>query len=743
MSTTLDAKTEKEVVTQPDSATAIESTSSESTKKKATAFTLNIDEQDIAWLAIDVPNEKMNTLQAAFAEEMKAIFEQLKEKQSRVKGLIVHSLKPDNFIAGADVRMLDACKTADEAQSLARQGQEMFQTLSELPYPVVAAIHGPCLGGGLELALACDYRVCTDSDKTRLGLPEVQLGLLPGSGGTQRLPRLIGLLPSLDLILTGKQLRAKKAKSLGVVDACVPETILLEVAKSFVEKNTGSKKGKRLASKNQASNKEKLISRNGLGRKVIFEQASKKTNQKTRGNYPAADAILDVIRYGLENGFEKGLQYEAKRFSELVMTSESKALRSIFFATTEMKKEHGADAEPKVVKRVGVLGGGLMGAGISHVSVAKAKVPVRIKDVSNEGVLNALNYNFKLFDKQRKRRILSRAGLESKMLQLSGGIDFTSFNHTDVVIEAVFEDLDLKQSMVADIEANAKPETIFATNTSSLPIHKIAEKAQRPENVVGLHYFSPAEKMPLVEVIPHETTSEETISTVVALAKKQGKTPIVVKDTAGFYVNRILAPYMNEAAHLLLANEPIEKLDSTLLDFGFPVGPITLLDEVGVDIGAKIIPILVNELGDRFQGPDVFDILLNDNRKGRKSGKGFYTYKGKKKEVDKSVYKLLKLQPDPKLSDNDIAMRCVLPMLNEAVRCLDDGIIRSPRDGDIGAIFGIGFPPFLGGPFRYMDQIGIKSLVEMMNDFAKKYGDRFAPCDGLLTRAGLDESFYK
>ncbi|HAS26966.1 MAG TPA: fatty acid oxidation complex subunit alpha FadJ, partial [Vibrio sp.] len=459
-----------------------------------------MDEQDIAWLAIDVPNEKMNTLQAAFAEEMKAIFEQLKEKQSRVKGLIVHSLKPDNFIAGADVRMLDACKTADEAQSLARQGQEMFQTLSDLPYPVVAAIHGSCLGGGLELALACDYRVCTDSDKTRLGLPEVQLGLLPGSGGTQRLPRLIGLLPSLDLILTGKQLRAKKAKSLGVVDACVPETILLEVAKSFVEKNSGGKKGKRLASKSQASTKEKLISRTGLGRKVIFEQASKKTNQKTRGNYPAADAILDVIRYGLENGFDKGLQYEAKRFSELVMTSESKALRSIFFATTEMKKEHGADAEPKAVKRVGVLGGGLMGAGISHVSVAKAKVPVRIKDVSNEGVLNALNYNFKLFDKQRKRRILTKAGLESKMLQLSGGIDFTSFNHTDVVIEAVFEDLDLKQSMVADIEANAKPETIFATNTSSLPIHKIAEKAQRPENVVGLHYFSPAEKMPLVEV---------------------------------------------------------------------------------------------------------------------------------------------------------------------------------------------------------------------------------------------------
>jgi 3-hydroxyacyl-CoA dehydrogenase/enoyl-CoA hydratase/3-hydroxybutyryl-CoA epimerase len=698
------------------------------------AFSLKIDEQNIAWLAIDVPNEKMNTLQAAFADEMKEIFALLKDS-SGVKGMIIHSLKPDNFVAGADVRMLEACTTASEAEALAKQGQELFQQLSDLPYPVVAAIHGPCLGGGLELALACDYRVCTDSDKTRLGLPEVQLGLLPGSGGTQRLPRLIGLLPSLDLILTGKQLRAKKAKKLGVVDACVPHTILLDVAKQLIEK--GKSKGKK-----KQSTKEKLMSGSGLGRKFVFEQAAKKTNEKTRGNYPATVAILEVIQHGLEKGFAQGQELEAKRFGELVMSSESKALRSIFFATTEMKKENGAEADPATVNKVGVLGGGLMGAGISHVSVAKAKVPVRIKDVSNDGVLNALNYNYKLFEKQRKRRIISKAGLQSKMLQLSGGIDFTSFNHIDVVIEAVFEDLDLKQKMVADIEANAKPETIFATNTSSLPIHKIAEKAERPENIVGLHYFSPVEKMPLVEVIPHETTSEETISTVVALAKKQGKTPIVVKDKAGFYVNRILAPYMNEAAHILLANEPIEQLDGALLDFGFPVGPITLLDEVGVDIGAKIMPILVNELGERFKGPDVFDTLLNDGRKGRKSGKGFYTYKGKKKEVDKSVYKLLNLTPESKLSDSDIALRCVLPMLNEAVRCLDDGIIRSARDGDIGAIFGIGFPPFLGGPFRYMDQFGLKELVEKMNEFASKYGDRYAPCDGLLTRAGEGRNFY-
>ncbi|MCG3731655.1 fatty acid oxidation complex subunit alpha FadJ [Vibrio cincinnatiensis] len=704
---------------------------------EAKAFRLKIDDQHIAWLAIDVPGEKMNTLQAAFAQEMQDVFKQLDEQKKQLKGLIIYSLKPDNFIAGADVRMLDACRSASEAQSLATQGQQMFQQLEAFPFPVVAAIHGPCLGGGLELALACDYRVCSDDDKTRLGLPEVMLGLLPGSGGTQRLPRLIGLLPALDLILTGKQLRANKAKKLGVVDACVPESVLLDVAQRFIT-DKGKKRGKVTLSV-----KEKLMANTGFGRKVIFDQARKKTTQKTRGNYPAADAILEVIETGLDKGFKAGLAKEATRFGELVMTPESKALRSIFFATTEMKKEYGSDAKPRDIQRVSVLGGGLMGAGISHVSVAKAKLPVRIKDVSNDGILNALSYNYKLFDKQRKRRIISKSQLQSQMMKLSGGTDFTGFQHLDVVIEAVFEDLPLKQQMVAEVEQHAQPDTIFATNTSSLPIKKIAEKAARPENIVGLHYFSPVEKMPLVEVIPHSTTSADTIATVVALAKQQGKTPIVVKDCAGFYVNRILAPYMNEAAKVLLAGEPIEKIDAALLNFGFPVGPITLLDEVGIDVGSKIMPILVNELGPRFQGPEVFEALLNDNRKGRKTGKGFYSYKGgKKKQVDKSVYKLLKLTPESKWSDKEIALRCVLPMLNEAVRCLDDGIIHSARDGDIGAIFGIGFPPFLGGPFRYMDQLGLKTLVEMMNQHAQKYGDHFAPCDGLVTRAGLDETFY-
>ncbi len=697
------------------------------------SFQLTVDDDNIAWLAIDVVGESMNVLKEELIEDMESLLSDFESNAAGLKGLVIHSGKEDSFIAGADIKMLDACCSDEQAEALAKRGQSVFNRLSALKFPVVSAIHGVCLGGGLELALACDYRVCSDDDKTRLGLPEVQLGLLPGSGGTQRLPRLIGLLAALDIILSGKQVRAKKAAKLGMVDVVVPNTILLDVAKSYTLKS------KR---KIIPSVKEKLLSGTSLSRKLIFEQARKKVEQKARGNYPATTAILNVIKYGLEKGIKEGLQFEAQQFARLVMTPQSQALRSIFFATTNMKKEPGSDAPPRNVAHVGVLGGGLMGAGISHVSVAKAKALVRIKDVSNDGVLHALNYNYNLFSKQRKRKILTHTQLQAKMLQLSGGTDFTTFNRVDMVLEAVFEDLQLKQTMVNDVEQNAKPDTIFATNTSSLPIHKIAEKAARPENIVGLHYFSPVEKMPLVEVIPHQKTSAETIATVVNFARKQGKTPIVVKDRAGFYVNRILAPYMNEAARILMDGEPIEILDNALLNFGFPVGPITLLDEVGIDIGAKIMPVLINELGDRFQGPELFDTLLNDDRKGRKTAKGFYRYKGKKKQVDKSVYKLLNLTPEARMAEKDIVLRCVFPMLNEAVRCLDEGIIHSARDGDIGAIFGIGFPPFSGGPFRYMEQFGIKELVNKMNEFAQKYGDRFAPCDGLVNRAGSGEAFY-
>lgn len=696
------------------------------------AFSLSYGDNGIGWLKIDVANEKMNTLQAAFVDQVNDILAELTH-HPELKGLVVYSGKTNNFIAGADIRMLAKCETATEAEALANKGQQLFNALENLPMHVVAAIHGPCLGGGLELALACHSRICTDDDITRLGLPEVQLGLLPGSGGTQRLPRLIGVANGLELMLTGKQVRAKQALKKGLVDQVVPQTILLQVAEQVA-----------LTTKpiRTHSFQDWAMAGNAFGRSVVFDQAAKKAQQKARGCYPAIDAILDTVKYGLEKGIEAGLEQEAKVFGDLVMTAESSALRDIFFATTAMKKETGADAEPINIERIAILGGGLMGGGIAHVSAMKAGLAVRIKDITNDGIQHALAYNYAILNKQRQRHIIRKPQLQQQMLRITGSTDYRGIAHADVVIEAVFEDIALKQQMVQEIEANTFEHTIFATNTSSIPIHQIAANAQRPQNIVGLHYFSPVEKMPLVEVIPHATTSATTIATVVALAKKQGKTPIVVADKAGFYVNRILAPYMNEAAQILLAGEPIEHIDTALLNFGFPVGPITLLDEVGVDIGAKISPILVTELGERFATPAMFDVLQQDGRKGRKSGKGFYLYNTNNKEVDKSVYTLLGITPEQQLTEANISIRCTLMMLNEAARCLHEGVIQSARDGDIGAIFGIGFPPFLGGPFHYMDHLGIDLVVDMMREYSDAHGERFAPCDYLVEMAQQEKRFY-
>ena len=702
-------------------------------------FSLEIREDNIGVLTMDVPGETMNTLRAEFGDEISQLIGEIKAN-TKLQGLVIISGKKDSFVAGADVTMIDSCKTVAEAEQLSLEGHRVMAELEGLAIPVVAAINGPCLGGGLELALACHLRVCTESPKTVLGVPEVMLGLLPGSGGTQRLPRLIGVAKSLDLMLTGKQVRGKQALKLGLVDEVVPDTVLLEVAVKLAKKGKIERKLKRDLTST-------LLETNKIGRNIMFDQASKQTLAKTRGNYPAPEAILEVVKLGQEQGFDAGLKLEAKRFAELAMTSESAALRGIFFATTEMKKEDGvAGVAPNKVKKAVVLGGGLMGGGIANVTATKAKVPVRIKDIAPQGLLNAQKYTYDLLNKKVKRRFMAKAEMQSQLAMITGTTEYTGVKNADIVVEAVFEDLKLKHQMVADIEAHCNDNTIFASNTSSLPITQIAAEAKRPENVIGLHYFSPVDKMPLAEIIIHEGTSDQTISTTVEFARKQGKTPIVVKDGAGFYVNRILAPYMNEAARLILEQEPIDVVDKALVNFGFPVGPVTLLDEVGIDVGAKIGPILTKELGSRFEAPAAFDKLLADDRKGRKNGKGFYLYgknaKKGKKQVDESIYKLFNLKPQASMAPNAIAERAVLLMLNEAARCLDEGILRSARDGDIGAIFGIGFPPFLGGPFHYMDAIGMTELVDKLERHQDKYGERFAPCGLLKAMAQEGKTFY-
>ena len=700
----------------------------------------------VAIIRMDIPGEAMNTLKADFVDTFTNTFDRV-ETDPEVKAIVFTSGKKDSFIAGADVTMLEKVETAADGERISREGHKAMDRIENCPKPVVAAIHGVALGGGLEVALACHARVASDSKKTKLGLPESQLGLLPGAGGTQRLPRLIGVQPALDMMLTGKQVGAKKAKKLGLVDEVVPP--LIETAAELALARVGHKP-KPESFIDQLKDKDAIaeaaLTKNPIGRKVLFDQARKQLHKQTRGNYPAQDLIIDVVRAGLEGGFRAGLDAEAKGFGKLLTTPEAANLMSIFFATTALKKDTGVDdpsVKPRDVKKVGMLGAGLMGAGIAYVTTAVAKIPVRLKDRDADGVMAGLRYIRGIIDGRVKRKRMSEQEADALMLQTTGTTTYAGFQDADVIIEAVFEDLTLKEQMVRDVEAVAHEDVIFASNTSSLPITKIAAASKHPQTVIGMHYFSPVHKMPLLEVIVTDETADWVTATCVELGKKQGKHVIVVKDGVGFYTSRVLAPLMNEAAHLVAEGVPIEKIDGAMLDWGFPVGPIKLTDEVGIDVGAKVGKIMVNAFGERMAQPEGMSRLIQDERYGRKNRRGFYLYGGKKKGVDESVYDVLGVEPTNKsVSREEIAWRCALQFVNEACRCFGEGILRSARDGDIGAVFGLGFPPFRGGPFRFVDQVGAKEILGRLRELEKKHGPRFSPAPVLEEIARTGQTFH-
>jgi len=700
-------------------------------------FTL--EKQDgIAIISMDDQSLAQNVLNQGIQSEFEAVFAQVKA-DNQLKGLVFQSAKPGCFIAGADISMLQSIESLEQAREASQLLHGLTQQITELPITTVAAINGSCLGGGLELALAFDYRIGSDHKSTKVGVPEVQLGILPGGGGTQRIPRLIDLPTALDLLLTGKQLNAIRAKKAGLLDTVVHPDALLDVAIKYTNKGKPARK---------KSIKQRVMD-TGLAQNFIISQARKKTEKLTKGKYPAPLKILEVVQDGLAVDLAAGLKIESQGFAELLMTDVSKQLVNIFFATTDLKKDSGVDSDEQArpVETVGVLGAGLMGAGIAYVSIDKAKKTVRLKDINMDGLAKGIAYVGKLFDKKLKRRFIQPHDRDAAMAKLTGSIDYAGFKNTDVVIEAVFESLDLKQRMVADIEESATDkETIFATNTSALPIDDIAAKAKHPERVVGMHYFSPVEKMPLLEVISGKKTADWVTATAVELGKQQGKTVIVVNDGPGFYTTRILVPYNMEAVRMVLEGVAIEDIDAALESFGMPIGPIKLMDEVGIDVGAHIVVTLNDAFGDRIPLIDGVDKVINDDRKGKKNNRGFYDYsdESKGKKVDESIYPIMGVSNpgDKKVADNEIAERIILCMLNEAAYCLDEGILRSARDGDIGAIFGLGFPPFLGGPFRYMDSLGIDVVLAKLNALQEQHGERFQPAPILLKLAEKQSTFY-
>jgi 3-hydroxyacyl-CoA dehydrogenase/enoyl-CoA hydratase/3-hydroxybutyryl-CoA epimerase len=707
-------------------------------------------EGEVAILSLDVPDAPVNTLSLGLAEELRAMFDEI-ERDASVTAAVLISGKSDNFIAGADIEQFLEFKTSEEAEQASYTGQKMLSRLERLRLPVVAAIHGACLGGGLETVLACAWRVATEHPKTVLGLPEVQLGLIPGTGGTQRLPRLIGLPNALDMILRGRNIRPRKALKMGLVDDVVHPAILRDVALQRA-RELGAGTRQRSQGRTERGAEGLLVERNRFGRSLVLKKARQSVMKQTHGQYPAPLAALDVIRTGYEQGIDAGFREESRRFGELAMTEVSRQLIFLFFATNALKKDPGVEAPapaPHPVEKVGVLGAGFMGAGITSVAVQQGTL-VRLKDTDHPRIGKGLAAVRDVLKERLVKRQITRQQFDDMMALAGGTTEYTGFGNVDLVIEAVFEDLDLKQRVLREVEPLMPDDAIYASNTSTIPIARIAEAARRPAQVLGMHFFSPVHKMPLLEVIVTPKTTKQATVTAVAYGKKLGKTVIVVNDGPGFYTTRTLSAYMNEAGRLLEEGAAIDAIDKALVDFGFPVGPITLLDEVGIDVGGKVGLVLADALGLRMAPSDAMRRVVGAGRLGRKGRNGFYKYdaNGKKGGVDESIYQLIGAgarasagQHVP-FSQDEMVRRCVLAMVNEAAHCLQEDILRSVRDGDIGAVFGIGFPPFRGGPFRYVDTVGVGTVVRQLQELNVRHAPRFEPAAVLLDMAPSGARFY-
>jgi 3-hydroxyacyl-CoA dehydrogenase/enoyl-CoA hydratase/3-hydroxybutyryl-CoA epimerase len=718
-------------------------------------FSVRVRDDGVAVVTYDVPGEPINVLKASFNDEFRTLFADL-EKDETVKAAVLISGKPDSFIVGADIEMLKAVTTSREGEALCRTGHETIARLASAKKPIVAAVHGQALGGGFEVALACQGRVLTDDKKTVLGFPEMQLGLLPGLNGLQRLAQIAGLQVALDHGLTAKNMRASKAKQLGVADDVVPRPILEQAAAELAlllasgkRPRSGRKKPPLKSELSRA-----VLEDNPVGRKLLFKRAGEMAEKQSRGHYPALPAIIQVLKTFAAEGFEASKEVEARAFGELAVSPVARRLMDIFFATTALKKDNGtgdATVEPREVQKVFVFGAGLMGAGIAYVSTAAAELHVRMKDRDDASVSRGFAAVIDILDERVRKKQMTRIERAEKLARLTTTTDDSGLATADLAIEAVFEDLALKHKVLREFEERAKPGAIFASNTSSIPIGRIAEASTHPENVVGMHYFSPVHKMPLLEVIRTAQTHPSVVATAVAVGKKQGKTVIVVGDGVGFYTTRVLGPYLNEACWLLLEGAPVETIDEALVDWGFPVGPLMLLDEVGIDVAAHVGGVMLEAFGDRVTPPRAIGSVMTDDRKGRKNGKGFYLYgelakrAGKGKHVDPTIYAALgveKPRGPSRVSVDDIQMRCVLQFVNEALHCLGENILRSARDGDVGAIFGLGFPPFRGGPFRFVDTMRASAVLRRMRQYEATLGKRFTPAPALVEMAQTDRLFY-
>ena len=708
------------------------------------AFKLEIIDEKFGVLTFDLPGEKVNKFSTPVMQEFDEMLDSLSTRKD-LDCLLIQSGKKSIFIAGADINEIENIYDPEDGYKVSQLGQDIFNKLSNLSFPTIALINGASMGGGTEMALACTYRLASDHPKTKIALPEVNIGVFPGWGGTQRLPALIGLQRSLDIILTGRNLDARRALRSGIIDKIIPKELVLEAGLQFARDVIDGKNVLSRSKRKQKGLFPALLEKNPLGRALVFRMARKAVLKKTKGHYPAPLEALKVIKKSRGKSLQKGLEIEARSFGKVIGSPISKNLIKIFFWTEAVKKQTGVvgtDVQTSPVNKAAALGAGVMGGGIAQL-FASRNMPIRVKDLNNEAVAKAYEQAAGVLKGKLKRRRITKLEFGQILSKITGTIDYSGFRKTDFIVEAIVEDLNIKKKVFAELENHIREDTIVVSNTSSLLINDMAVAFKKPERFAGMHFFNPVHMMPLVEVIRGEKTSDETIATTFKLAKSLGKTPVLVNDGPGFLVNRLLVPYMVEAVSLLEEGISIKHIDRIIESFGMPMGPIELFDEVGIDVAFKVAKILSQSMGDRMADSPVLEKMIADGRLGKKSKKGFYIYQGKKKSPDPDISNFITVTKKVDLSDEELVQRMIYPMINEAARCLEDKIVTRPQDVDLAMIFGTGFAPFRGGLLSYADSESVTKVHDTLDKFSTTYGSRFKPSGMLRKIAGTGKSFFQ
>ncbi len=714
---------------------------------------LRIDLHDgVAFLWLDVPNRTLNVFNRQVLADLDAAFDRLKANTT-TKTLYILSAKPAGFIAGADIHEFTQVRGPADAEALTKRGQDLFQKLADLPLTTAAVVHGACLGGGLELALACDYRfVAEDHPKTQLGLPEVELGIVPGWGGTQRLPRVIGVELALQVILAGKRVKARDALAWGLADGTVPvpKDTPAFVAELVRRAPAGKRPKEGLPLRTW---RQRFLESTGVARSLLFRGAERILKRKVPEDMPAPWEALNAVRTGVREGMEAGLACERAAAGRLAQSAASRHLVGLFLMHERSQKvPAGAEAAPPL-RRVGVIGAGIMGAGIAQLAALKG-CEVVVQEVHDAALTAGLARIQDLFTKAAERKVLTVDDARLKIANVKGTTTFAGFENVDLVIEAALEDLDVKRKLFQELEQRTKPDAILATNTSSLSVRDIQTALARPQRVAGVHFFNPVHKMPLVEVVHAPATAPDVVPPLVRWVVELGKTPVVVKDSPGFVVNRILMPYLNEAVLLVAEGVRVEHVDQTMRRFGMPMGPLELLDQVGLDVAAHAAKSVQAVAGDRFPPNPAFEELCKLGWLGQKSGKGFYTHDGKKKTVHAPatvvVQSALGPQPSsltktlpPAVQMQQARERMVCLMVNEAALCVGEELAEDGEAVDLAMVFGTGWAPHRGGPLHYADDRGHAEIVRVLEDLAKRHGPRFEPCAELRRRAASGERFCR